>query len=114
MLEGVYPKICVNYNEAVQNTNQLRASGQRIYPMSACVHHSMPDVRSQGRREAPFIGAPLGAQTLDAVRPVCYLPSPWPQGLTGIQVNPAIGPRRRLPAGRGFGPNPVAGPSIWP
>ena len=41
-------------------TNQLEASGQRIYPMSACVHHSIPGGRSQGRREAPFIAAPKG------------------------------------------------------
>ena len=58
----VYPKICVNINEAVQNDNQLRESGQRIYPMSTCVHHSMPDGRSQGRREAPFIAAPAGRE----------------------------------------------------
>ncbi len=54
----VYPKICVKNNEAVQNANQLRASGQRSHPMSACVHHSIPDGRSQGWREAPFIAAP--------------------------------------------------------
>ena len=59
---GVYPKICVNSNEAVQNANQLRASGQRSHPMSACVHHSMPDGRSQGRRNAPFIEAPVGRE----------------------------------------------------
>ena len=41
-------------------TNQLEASGQRIYPMSASVHHSIPGGRSQGRREAPFIAAPKG------------------------------------------------------
>jgi hypothetical protein len=56
----VNPKICVNSNEAVQNANRLRESGQRSHPMSACVHHSMPDGRSQGRREAPFIAAPAG------------------------------------------------------
>ena len=32
---GVYPKICVKNNEAVQNANQLRESGQRSHPMSA-------------------------------------------------------------------------------
>ena len=58
----VYPRFCVNSNEAVQNINQLRTSGQRSYPMSACVHHSMPDGRSQGRREAPFIAAPAGCE----------------------------------------------------
>ena len=31
----VYPKICVNSNEAVQNANRLRESGQRSHPMSA-------------------------------------------------------------------------------
>ena len=31
----VYPKICVNSNEAVQNANQIRESGQRSHPMSA-------------------------------------------------------------------------------
>ena len=33
--ERVYPKICVNSNEAVQNANQIRESGQRSHPMSA-------------------------------------------------------------------------------
>ena len=33
--ERVYPKICVNSNEAVQNANRLRESGQRSHPMSA-------------------------------------------------------------------------------
>ena len=46
-----YPKICVN-SKAVQNDRSLKGSGQRIYPMSACVHHSMPGGRSQGRRNA--------------------------------------------------------------
>ena len=32
---GVNPKICVNSNEAVQNANRLRESGQRSHPMSA-------------------------------------------------------------------------------
>ena len=56
---GLSQNLC-KQQKAVQNAKQLRESGQRIYPMSACVHHSMPGGRSQGRREAPFIAAPKG------------------------------------------------------
>ena len=79
---GFYPIICVN-SKAVQNDRSLRVGGQRIYPMSACVHHSMPGERSQGRFEASFIAAPKGAQTLDAIRPACYSPASFSAGQDG-------------------------------
>lgn len=35
VLDRLYPKICVNSNEAVQNAKRLKESGQRSHPMSA-------------------------------------------------------------------------------